>query len=87
MPEAGEALLVIDVQQAFDDPSWGRRDKPACEQHIGALTDAYGAAGAPVVVVRHDSAEPGSTLAPDTPGNAFKPVLDDVEPDLLVVSG
>ena len=33
--------------------------------------------------VRHDSDEPGSPLAPDSPGNAFKDVISGV-PDLLV---
>ena len=33
--------------------------------------------------VRHDSGEPGSTLAPGTPGNGFKDVVTG-EPDLLV---
>lgn len=81
---ATEALIVVDVQQAFDDPSWGRRDNPACEANVAALIAAFRAAGAPVVFVRHDSVSPGSTLSPGAPGNAFKPEVDG-EPDLLVV--
>ena len=78
------ALVVIDVQKAFDDPVWGRRDNPACEENVAALIARWRERGRPVVFVRHDSAEPGSTLAPGTPGNAFKDVITG-EPDLLVV--
>jgi len=37
----GPALIVIDVQRAFDDPSWGERDNPACEANIAALIEHW----------------------------------------------
>jgi nicotinamidase-related amidase len=79
----GPALIVVDVQRGFDDPVWGRRDNPDCERNIAALLDHWRQRGRPVVFIRHDSDEPGSSLAPGTPGNAFKDVLTG-EPDLLV---
>ena len=78
-----DALIVVDVQQGFDDPVWGPRDNPGCEANVAALIERWSAAGDPLVFVRHDSVEPGSTLAPGTPGNAFKDVVSG-EPDLLV---
>ena len=78
-----EALLVVDVQRAFHDPVWGRRDNPACGENVAALIDAWRRRGEPLVFVRHDSTEPGSPLAPGTPGNAFQDVVTG-EPDLLV---
>jgi nicotinamidase-related amidase len=78
------ALIVVDVQQAFEDPSWGERNNPACEENIAALIEHWRAHGRPLVFVRHDSAEPGSTLAPDHHGNAFKDLVTG-EPDLLVI--
>src|SRR5919109_3884393 len=78
------ALLVIDVQRAFDDADfWGRRNNPACEANVGALIGAWRAGGRPLVYVRHDSVEPGSPLTPGTPGNEFMDVVSG-EPDLLV---
>jgi nicotinamidase-related amidase len=80
---AAPALIVIDVQRGFDDPVWGQRDNPACESKIEALIAHWRELGRPLVFVRHDSEEPGSSLAPGTPGNAFKDVITG-EPDLLV---
>ncbi|MGX6447104.1 cysteine hydrolase family protein [Patulibacter sp. S7RM1-6] len=78
------ALVVIDVQRGFDDPTRPPRDNPACEANVRRLVDAAGARGDAIVLVRHDSDDPASSLAPGTAGHAFKAVLDGVEPDLLV---
>jgi len=78
------ALIVVDVQRAFDDAAWwGRRNNPDCERNVGLLIDAWRRAGRPIVFMRHDSSEPGSPLAPGTPGNEFKDVVTG-DPDLLV---
>ncbi|MCX5374945.1 cysteine hydrolase family protein [Streptomyces sp. NBC_00091] len=74
---ANSALLVIDVQKGFDDPSfWGPRNNPAAEENIAALMDLWQETGRPVVLVRHAS-RPGSVLAPDQPGHAFKDLVEE----------
>ena len=77
------ALIVVDVQQGFDDPVWGKRNNPDCEQNIGALIEAWRSNGQPIVFVRHDSEEPGSPFTPGQRGNDFQDIVDG-EPDLLV---
>ena len=82
--DAATALIVVDVQQAFDELDyWGRRNNPACEANVAALIAEWRAAGRPLVFVRHDSDEDASPLRPGEPGNAFKPEVGG-EPDLLV---
>ena len=78
------ALVVVDAQRGFDDPSWGRRDNPACDENIAALVGRWHATGRPVVHVRHDSTDPSSPLHPSSPGNRLKDYLRE-PPDLLVV--
>jgi nicotinamidase-related amidase len=82
--EPAIALIVIDVQRAFDDVAyWGARNNPACESNVAALIATWRAHARPIVFVRHDSSEPDSPLAPSSPGNTFKDVITG-EPDLLV---
>ena len=49
-------LIVIDVQRAFDDPSWGARNNPDAERRVAAALAGWRAAGAPLIHVRHSSA-------------------------------
>ncbi|MBW4716475.1 cysteine hydrolase family protein [Saccharothrix obliqua] len=74
------ALILIDVQRGFDDPLWGKRGNPDAEANIAALLAAW---TGPLVLVRHDSTEPGSPLHPGADGNRFKPELDGARPDLV----
>src|SRR5512132_806898 len=67
------ALIVIDVQKAFDDPRMGKRNNPQAERNIARLLEAWRATGRPIFHVRHDSVEPGSMLGPGKPGNEIKP--------------
>jgi len=72
------ALLVIDVQKAIDDPSWGSdRNNPHAEAMMARLLDHWRSSGWPIFHIRHASTEPGSTYRPEGAGFAFK---DEVQP-------
>ena len=67
------ALILIDMQNAIDDPFWskeGPRNHPSAEDAALRLIAAWRAAAMPVYHVRHDSIEPQSTYRPGQAGNA-----------------
>lgn len=67
-------LVIIDVQNAWDDPVWGPRNNPAAEGNVARLLAAWRAAGAPLIHVRHRSTDPEWHLFREgDPGFEFKP--------------
>jgi nicotinamidase-related amidase len=66
-------LLMIDLQQGFDEKRWGLRNNPHLEHRASLLLRAFRAAGRPIVHVRHISSDPSSPLRPGQRGNEFKP--------------
>ena len=76
------ALVVVDVQRGFDDPSLGPRDNPQAEANVAKLIDAWRERGEPVVFVQHDWQ--GGPLERGTPGFDLKDVVAG-EPDLRIV--
>jgi len=67
------ALLVIDVQRAFDEPGWAERNNPDAEKRISELLAAWRDTGAPLVHVRHQSDSSDGRFHRGTPGFEFKP--------------
>lgn len=67
-----QALIVVDVQNAIDDPKWGRRGQPDTEAMIAKLLAAWRERRLPVIHIRHDSTDPASPYRPGTEGNEFK---------------
>lgn len=76
MITADAILLPVDMQQAFDSAPWPRRWNDAVDRNGQAVLQAWRARHLPIVHVRHDSVERGSTLALGEPGNRFRPGFD-----------
>jgi nicotinamidase-related amidase len=82
-------LIVVDAQHGFDDPAWGARNNPSCDNNIAALVDDWSNHDRPLVYVRHDSTEaeahlPSAVLTRGSPGNELRDYLGKAKPDLLV---
>ena len=83
---ATAALVIIDVQKAMDDPRWGTgRNNPALETNLVKLLDAWRRAGRPIYHVQHASTEPHSTYRPDGPGYPFKPEVEPLPGENVIV--
>ena len=79
------ALIVIDVQQGFDDLSLvDKRNNPDADRNIEVIIEAWESAKRPIVVVQHNSIEEESVLNPSRSGNSLKPYVKRVNPDLLI---
>lgn len=65
-------LLPVDMQRAFDHPSWPRRWNNGLDVNGMRLLQGWRERGRPIIHVRHDSVEPGSTLRLGEPGHAFR---------------
>jgi nicotinamidase-related amidase len=67
-----EVLLLVDVQQGFDAPAWGRRNNPGMEERVAELLNAWRSSDRRVIHVKHMSTDAISPLRPGQRGNAFK---------------
>lgn len=48
-------LIIIDVQKAFLDPSWGNRNNPHAEENIKQLLNQWRNTNRPVIFIQHVS--------------------------------
>jgi nicotinamidase-related amidase len=71
------ALLLIDIQDGFDDiPYWGgERNNPDAESNAQKVLEHWRALHLPVFHIQHCSVEDGSPLRPGHPGNRIKEIV------------
>ncbi|MFM0757300.1 cysteine hydrolase family protein [Paraburkholderia strydomiana] len=84
LPSPGAVLLLIDLQQAIDHPSWGARNNPHAERQIGRLVVRSRSQGWPVWHVRHDSTNAESHYRPGQPGHDFKPEFTPINDEPVI---
>jgi nicotinamidase-related amidase len=77
-------LLLVDLQKAIDDPSWGVRNNPQAEDNVGRLLSRWRENKMPVIHVRHLSRDPQSTYRDGQRGVEFKAVARPIEGEPVV---
>jgi nicotinamidase-related amidase len=77
-------LLLVDVQEGFKDPKWGRRNNRCAEAKIAQLLDTWRVSGRPIIHVQHVSQEHASVFAPESPGIAFQEFARPANGELLL---
>lgn len=72
-------LVLIDVQQAFNNPKWGQRNNPGAEANISRLLSEWRANRGRVIHVHHRNPRSGSLFNPGSPGVEVKPEAIPIE--------
>lgn len=71
------ALILIDIQKAFEDIEYwgGERNNPDAESNAAALLELWRKNDLPIFHVKHCSTTPTSPLRESHPGNEFKDIV------------
>ncbi|QFT89030.1 Streptothricin hydrolase [Bacillus sp. THAF10] len=77
-------LLVVDVQKAFEEPSWGKRSNPKAESNMLELLKVWRENELPIIHVQHASQNPSSTLHPSKPGFTLKEGFEPFKDEYLI---
>ncbi len=79
------ALILIDVQEGFNDPVWGKRNNPDAEKNMALLLNKWREQKQPVFHIKNDSIEPASPLWPSRAGNAIKGVVAPLKNETVLI--
>ena len=58
MDKRNQALIIIDVQKAFDDKKWGERNNLNAEENISKILTLWREKGWKVIHIQHMSDNP-----------------------------
>src|ERR1700722_13267956 len=86
-PTSTTALIVVDVQRAFDqwEAAGKRRNNPHAIARIVDLLDAFRSRGAPIFHIRHQGTRPNSSFLPDGPGYPVKDEARELNGEPVIV--
>lgn len=79
-----KALIIVDVQKAFDDKKWGERNNPNAEENISKILKLWREKDSKVIYVQHMSDNPASVFHPNNDGYAIKDIVEPEGKDLII---
>lgn len=71
-----KALIIVDVQKAFEDEKWGKRNNPEAEENIAELLGLWRENGWKVIFIQHMNENPQSVFHPDGEGIKIKEIVE-----------
>ncbi|MCM3584921.1 cysteine hydrolase [Mesobacillus maritimus] len=78
------ALIIVDVQKAFDDKKWGERNNLSAEENISKILRLWREKGWKVIHIRHTSDHPNSVFNPNNSGFAFKEMVQPIDGEVII---
>lgn len=85
MPSHPTPLIILDVQDAIDQPNWNGKSNPGYLATIQRLLATWRSNGWPVIYVKHDEATPTSSYHTLGPWNGIKREVAPIEGEPVVV--
>lgn len=84
MDKRNQALIIIDVQKAFDDKKWGERNNLHAEENISEILTLWREKGWKVIHIQHMSDNPDSVFHPKNAGFAIKKLVEPTAEEVVI---
>lgn len=82
--DKNRALIIVDVQKAFDDNKWGERNNPNAEENIRRILQLWREKGWTVIHIQHTSDNPNSLFYPKNKGFAIKEIVQPIDEEVII---
>lgn len=77
-------LLVIDVQKAFEHPSWGKRNNLSAEENIATLIKCWNDNDGVVIYVKHLTENKDSLFYHKSESSEFRDMISPEKKDIVI---
>ncbi|MCM3676251.1 cysteine hydrolase [Peribacillus simplex] len=84
MDKEKNALIIVDVQKAFEDEKWGERNNLSAEENIRKILTFWREKGWQVIHVQHMSDNPSSVFHPKNEGFAIKELVEPLKEEVII---
>ncbi|MCM3228550.1 cysteine hydrolase family protein [Bacillus altitudinis] len=79
-----KALIMVDVQKAFEHEKWGERNNLDAEKNISRLLTFWREKGWTVIHIQHTSDQPHSLFHPANEGHSFKEIAKPLDEETVI---
>lgn len=83
--ENNKALIIVDVQKAFDDEKWGERNNLNAEENISKILQKWREKGWSVIHIQHTSDNPSSVFYPKNRGFSIKEIVEPIDDEVIIM--
>ena len=84
MDQQKKALIMVDVQKAFDDRKWGERNNLHAEENISKILQIWREKGWLVIHIQHTSDNPSSVFHLKNEGFAIKEIVEPIDEEVMI---
>lgn len=84
MQTSQKALIIVDVQKAFEHEKWGERNNLEAEENISQLLRFWREKGWKVIHIQHTADNADSVFHPANEGHLFKDIARPLEEETVI---